>query len=593
MKRALLSLSLVLVACGEDEVASTSPTTAALTAEQCSYFAVDDRITICHRTSSATKPYTIVRTNIASCGGHADHEGDYVAYDDPTCSGQGCLPYGAPTDGTVECCGNLVDQAGTCGCPTGFAASPDARSCVQDDHCPDDPDKTEPGLCGCGISDADADGDGRPDCQDACPNDPFKLHPGVCGCGVSDGDSDFDGTADCFDACPVDSNKTAPGACGCNVPETDSDGDGTPDCHDGCDVDPNKTEPGLCGCGTADADTDGDGLADCNDACPLDPDKTVPGDCGCGVPEDSCCAGAGTPIGGMASTVASSNRPGQVSVDASSVFWGSWPSGPTAGAMWRASKTGGSAQALFTLPNTNDYVQASAADGADVFFGVSDGTIRKVPAAGGPASVVASPGIGLQFFAVDATHLYFTKSVSGVGGIYRMAKATGAISTIDASSAQVCRAGLAVDATHVYWAEDGCFSCSTSTGRILKAPLAGGAPVVIASGQPHPNFVAVDDGNVYWSNLCSGTIVKAPKAGDAPPTTLASGQAAPQGIAAHDGFVYWTNSNSANPAVMRVPACGGAPATLFAGGANPQTLVTDGTSLFWNDFNGGAVMKLP
>jgi len=34
------------------------------------------------------------------------------------------------------------------------------------DSCPDDPNKTSPGLCGCGVSDVDTDGDGTPDCNE-------------------------------------------------------------------------------------------------------------------------------------------------------------------------------------------------------------------------------------------------------------------------------------------------------------------------------------------------------------------------------------------------------------------------------------------
>jgi hypothetical protein len=37
------------------------------------------------------------------------------------------------------------------------------------DQCPDDPNKTEPGICGCGVADTDTDGDGTPDCNDQCP----------------------------------------------------------------------------------------------------------------------------------------------------------------------------------------------------------------------------------------------------------------------------------------------------------------------------------------------------------------------------------------------------------------------------------------
>jgi len=155
--------------------------------------------------------------------------------------------------------------------------------CDDEDGCPSDPAKTEPGACGCGVADTDSDGDGTADCHDNCPTDPNKTEPGTCGCGVADTDSDGDGTADCHDNCPTDPNKTEPGICGCGVADTDSDGDGTADCHDNCPADPDKTEPGVCGCGVADTDSDGDGTADCIDLCPADPDKTEPGVCGCGV----------------------------------------------------------------------------------------------------------------------------------------------------------------------------------------------------------------------------------------------------------------------------------------------------------------------
>jgi len=157
-----------------------------------------------------------------------------------------------------------------------------------DDACPDDPDKTEPGVCGCGVPDAgDADGDGVLDCVDGCDDDPDKTEPGICGCGVADDDSDGDGTADCDDGCADDPDKTEAGVCGCGVPDDDSDGDGVLDCNDECPADVEKTDPGVCGCGVPDAgDADGDGVLDCVDGCVDDPDKVEPGVCGCGVPDD-------------------------------------------------------------------------------------------------------------------------------------------------------------------------------------------------------------------------------------------------------------------------------------------------------------------
>ena len=42
---------------------------------------------------------------------------------------------------------------------------------TENDHCPNDHSKLEPGVCGCGVPDVDSDGDGKLDCEDECPQD--------------------------------------------------------------------------------------------------------------------------------------------------------------------------------------------------------------------------------------------------------------------------------------------------------------------------------------------------------------------------------------------------------------------------------------
>jgi len=213
-----------------------------------------------------------------------------------------CNPNPCMNNGTC-----INEEAGfSCQCWSGTSGV------LCEDACSDDPNKTEPGICGCNVSDtdsdsdgtadcvdacpanpskttaggicggcedeSDSDGDGTPDCQDLCAFDANKIDGGVCGCGVSDDDVDADGTADCFDGCPLNPLKTSPGGfCGGCEDESDIDGDGTPDCGDDCPADPAKIDAGVCGCHESDADADGDGTADCVDGCPANPTKNAPG----------------------------------------------------------------------------------------------------------------------------------------------------------------------------------------------------------------------------------------------------------------------------------------------------------------------------
>jgi Putative metal-binding motif len=159
----------------------------------------------------------------------------------------------------------LSDELG----PDGSVQEPCVGAVCATDSCPNDPNKTGPGVCGCGRSDvADDDADGVPDCNDFCPGAADKLEDGTCGCTAARADRDRDGTQNCLESCPYDGRKLEAEQCGCGVSERDGDGDGAPDCVDECATDANKSRVGSCGCGVSEQDTDLDGIPDCIDRCP-------------------------------------------------------------------------------------------------------------------------------------------------------------------------------------------------------------------------------------------------------------------------------------------------------------------------------------
>ncbi|MBK7345075.1 MAG: thrombospondin type 3 repeat-containing protein [Saprospiraceae bacterium] len=216
---------------------------------------------------------------------YADTDGDEAGDPNNSQSGFTCIQPEGYVDNSNDLCPDdaIKTEPGICGCGVSDIDTDEDSIVDCNDGCPNDPNKTEPGVCGCGIADvpsiwyADTDGDGAGDpnnslsgysclqfegyvanSDDLCPNDPNKTEPGVCGCDVSDLDTDGDGTPDCIDGCPSDPFKTDPGQCGCGNSDLDSDEDGIADCLDNCPTISNLNQ----------LDSDGDGVGDVCDNCP-------------------------------------------------------------------------------------------------------------------------------------------------------------------------------------------------------------------------------------------------------------------------------------------------------------------------------------
>lgn len=104
-----------LAACNNGAPPSVGSTSASLTEAQCIYFAAGGKDLVCHATSSKKNPYVLVKVDEQACiNAHVGHAKDYIAVNDPTCQGKGCLPLNAPCDANVPCCGNGVCVNGLC-----------------------------------------------------------------------------------------------------------------------------------------------------------------------------------------------------------------------------------------------------------------------------------------------------------------------------------------------------------------------------------------------------------------------------------------------------------------------------------------------
>ena len=143
--------------------------------------------------------------------------------------------------------------------------------------------------------------------------------------------------------------------------------------------------------------------------------------------------------------------------------------------------------------------------------------------------------------------------------------------------------GIAVNNGNVYWTDYG-------SGSVMEY-TSGGSLLTLATGQSSPYGIAVSSsGNVYWTDYGSGNIMEYTSGGSLLPP-LATGQSSPHGIAvSSSGNVYWTNDGSGT--IMEYTS-GGSLVTLETGRTAPMGIVVDGNgNVYWVEFWGsGPVME--
>jgi hypothetical protein len=184
--------------------------------------------------------------------------------------------------------------------------------------------------------------------------------------------------------------------------------------------------------------------------------------------------------------------------------------------------------------------------------------------------------------------------------------------------------GIAVDSASVYWTEDSGGIPNwpgTGDGRVMKVPLGGGTPTVLASEQDYPSHIRVDRTSVYWTTFSTGSAgelfmfgnasVMRASPDDSKTDTVASRDFDPQGypfygdIAVDATHVYWAyrgrgDKDYADGSVLRVSLADGSTTTLASGQWRPCQIAVDAGSVYWVDCGSTsqghkdtALMKVP
>ncbi|HEY5240790.1 MAG TPA: hypothetical protein VIJ22_04960 [Polyangiaceae bacterium] len=246
----------------------------------------------------------------------------------------------------------------------------------------------------------------------------------------------------------------------------------------------------------------------------------------------------------------------------------------------------------------NLYVTAWPLDGGD-------GEVVRIPTDGGGSTVIATTGgPGL---AIDDEWVYLandtsddTGHVTNGGTIDRVAKTGGVVQTV-ASSPEPGE--IAVDDTNVYWTDLYQDNCT-----IWVAPKAGSVSptLLVTTGAELIGGITLDATHVYWIEvdaLPSGSLRRISKSGG-PTETVANGFFAYQYAAQDDGGIYagLNEGLDGSPAgILRYDTAAGSTRLLGPRRSSPVGIAVDSAHVYWTDdvdgvlvapVDGGAAVQL-
>ena len=260
-----------------------------------------------------------------------------------------------------------------------------------------------------------------------------------------------------------------------------------------------------------------------------------------------------------------------MTLDATHLYW---VEQGTRVAVARLPKTGGAREDLLL---TEDIPYSPAVNSSLVFFseeGFSDSRLESIAKTGGDATVLTTHSDSLKDIVATETRVYFAREyfLDSRREIVSVPTAGGE-EIIHGTSGAFGDNYTAVDATHVYWVNDGFFDPST----IERAPLEGTTSEVVVTAEGIRDYAIVGPTIYFYSNQ-TDSIQRVPASGgtaevvytmsDAPSSWLV--------LAATEQYVYWNGASS----VWRVGTDGSAPTVLMTTSGWVTAVVADASGVY-------------
>ncbi|HZO14078.1 MAG TPA: hypothetical protein VFB62_12490 [Polyangiaceae bacterium] len=245
--------------------------------------------------------------------------------------------------------------------------------------------------------------------------------------------------------------------------------------------------------------------------------------------------------GGTAGIVASGHYAVPAIALSDQLMWWSVYNAPPVGAIWRAEKSGANAQVLVSDQNLPTEVVYT---GAHIYWSTTGagGQIRRADPLTGAGVEVAEDSEAF-FFSIDGDWLFFTMNYTAPGPTGQVwgVQLSPPYTRVDIAQGLFKPAAIAANSTQVVWAQEG-------DGLIASASPPAYSVSTVSTGGTAPRDVALDGGNIYWTDPGGGRVMKVMNGDE---TVLAAGDGTPRNIAVDATSVYWTDN--ANGMVLKAP----------------------------------------